>query len=273
MLRKGEVRLNGGRTRQDVKIATGDNIRIPPIRITETKNGKAPAYLVEKVRNSIIYEDNNYLAINKPAGISVHSGSRDPYGVIEALRQHVPQHPNIQLAHRIDRMTSGCLLFCKSRDVLRQVHAALKNGEVKKTYLALLRGKPDQSDFEVDASLTSGNLHSGERMVNVDHEGKKAVTIFHCQQRYKTSSLYEVELLTGRTHQIRVHASHIGHPLAMDIKYGDANYNKQMKQFGLKRMFLHASRLEFQLESMREKISIQADLPDDLSQFLKTEYI
>jgi len=188
--------------------------------------------------------------------------------VIEALRTARQDDTNLQLAHRLDRMTSGCLLFCKRSDVLRELHEAFRRGQISKKYLALVMGKPDADSFHVDLPLKKGTLRSGERMVQVDNTGKQAQSSFHVKKQFKTTALMEVELMTGRTHQIRVHASHAGHPVAMDKKYGHPEFNRQMKGLGLKRMFLHASCLEFRLAEMKKPVRIKADLPDDLKNIL-----
>lgn len=268
MLRKGEVRLNGSRVKQDRKLQSGDVVRIPPVHMDIQDKAMPPGYLVQRLLDNIIYEDDKILVVNKPGGISVHSGSRDPYGVIEALRSARQDNANLQLAHRLDRMTSGCLLFSKRNDVLRELHSAFRRGQINKKYLALVMGKPGANSFHVDLPLKKGTLISGERMVQVDNSGKQAQSNFHVKKQFKTAALMEVELLTGRTHQIRVHASHAGHPLAMDKKYGRPEFNRQMKELGLKRMFLHASCLEFRLTKMKKPMQIKADLPDDLKNIL-----
>ncbi|MDX1519873.1 MAG: pseudouridine synthase, partial [Gammaproteobacteria bacterium] len=203
MLRKGEVRLNGHRVRQDHKLNSGDIVRIPPARVDESSSGQPPAYLVRRIEDSVIHEDGLFIAINKPAGISVHSGSRDPHGVIEALRYARPDEKNLQLVHRLDRMTSGCLLFCKRTDTLRLIHRVMRDGQVSKKYLALVKGKPARREFRVDAALSKGHLKSGERMVEVSRDGKQAQSVFRVVRQFGRAALAEVELLTGRTHQIR----------------------------------------------------------------------
>ncbi len=270
MLRKGEVRINGGRVKQGLKLRAGDVVRIPPAHFDEADPKQPPAALVRRIQGSIIHEDERFLAINKPPGISVHSGSRDPFGAIEALRAARPELENLQLVHRLDRMTSGCLLFCKRGDVLREVHQALRTGQVDKRYLALIRGRPRRKQFSVEAALSAGNLRSGERMVSIDSQGKQAHSDFRVVRLFKTAALAEVQLLTGRTHQIRVHAAHVGHPLAMDMKYGDRDFNKNMKALGLKRIFLHANSLTVRLESLEKPLQLTAELSDDLQTFMAT---
>ncbi len=270
MLRKGEVRINGGRVKQGLKLRAGDVVRIPPAHFDEADPKQPPAALVRRIQGSIIHEDERFLAINKPPGISVHSGSRDPFGAIEALRAARPELENLQLVHRLDRMTSGCLLFCKRGDVLREVHQALRTGQVDKRYLALIRGRPRKKQFSVEAALSAGNLRSGERMVSIDSQGKQAHSDFRVVRLFKTAALAEVQLLTGRTHQIRVHAAHVGHPLAMDMKYGDRDFNKNMKALGLKRIFLHANSLTVRLESLEKPLQLTAEFSDDLQTFIAT---
>ncbi|MCG8325246.1 MAG: RluA family pseudouridine synthase [Thiotrichales bacterium] len=268
MLRKGEVRINGRRVRQDRKLEAGDVVRIPPVHSVAPVLDTAPVFLQERLGKSIIYEDERILAVNKPAGISVHSGSRDSHGVIEALRSLRPDEPGLQLAHRLDRMTSGCLLLCKDNATLREIHQRLRQGQVRKFYQALVMGHPGRKTFEVQLALRKGQLRGGERMVTVDATGKMSKSVFRQVRRFKRACLMEIELHTGRTHQIRVHASESGHPLAMDRKYGDTDFNRRMKGLGLKRMFLHANRVEFSLDGGKPLV-ISAELPGDLDEFLQ----
>lgn len=270
MLRKGEVRLNGGRVKQDRKLQAGDVIRIPPVQMDDIPAGTPPPALVKRLSESVIFENEALLAINKPAGISVHGGSRDPYGVIEALRAVGKEYAGLQLAHRLDRMTSGCLLLCKRMDMLRDINRLIAAGDTTKSYLALVKGHPDE-EFTVDLPLKKGSLRGGERVVRVDDTGKSARTRFRSRQHYRQCTLVDVDLLTGRTHQIRVHAAESGHPLALDIKYGDDSFNRKMKQLGLPRMFLHAASLTLPLPGTSRTIDIEAPLPGEMKHFLLTE--
>lgn len=269
MIRKGEVRVNKGRIKQNYRLQLGDMVRIPPVYITPRENlSKLPEALSRLIKNSIIYEDEYLLAINKPSNIAVHSGSGVPYGVIEILRMQRPESHFLELVHRLDRATSGCLLVAKDHKTLRGMHDILKSGEVKKMYLALLKGQLMNTLQTVDLSLSKKGGASGDRKVRVDKAGKQALTHFHLLERFNVASLSRVELMTGRTHQIRVHAASIDHPLAGDEKYGDWEFNRAMKKSGLKRLFLHAETLSFKMPTTGKQINLTAQLPDELQQCL-----
>ncbi len=269
MLRKGEVRVNKGRVKQSARINTGDVIRIPPVHQADAATIPPSRSLVDLVENSILTENPRFIVLNKPSGISVHSGSRDQNGVIEALRATGDNRGSYQLVHRLDRMTSGCLLIAKDSQALRVANEALRQQRFKKNYLTLMQGQPGDDVFDVDVSMSRGHSRSGERMSEIDADGKRAKSRFSIQQRFKQAALADVWLQTGRTHQIRVHASHLGHPLALDNKYGDPLFNKEMKQLGLKRLFLHASRLECDLDELGIRLNIHAPLPEDLQFILQ----
>ena len=269
MIRKGEVRVNKGRIKQNYRLQLGDMVRIPPVYITPRENlSKPPEALSRLIKNSIIYEDEYLLAINKPSNIAVHSGSGVPYGVIEILRVQRPESHFLELVHRLDRATSGCLLVAKDHKTLRGMHDILKSGDVKKMYLALLKGQLMKTLQTVDLSLSKKGGASGDRKVRVDKAGKQALTHFHLLERFNVASLSRVELMTGRTHQIRVHAASIDHPLAGDEKYGDWEFNRAMKKSGLKRLFLHAETLSFKMPTTGKQINLTAQLPDELQQCL-----
>ncbi len=269
MIRKGEVRVNKGRIRQNYRLQTGDLIRIPPVYINPRETpARPPESLSELIRNSIIYEDEYLLAINKPSNIAVHSGSGVPYGVIEILRAQRPEAHFLELVHRLDRATSGCLLIAKDHKTLRGMHDILKSGDVKKMYLALLKGHLIHALEKVDLPLIKTGTTSGDRKVRVDKAGKQALTHFYLLERFNVASFTRVELMTGRTHQIRVHAASIDHPLAGDDKYGDWEFNRTMKKTGLKRLFLHAERLSFEMPGTGRQINLAAELPDNLKQCL-----
>jgi len=242
ILRRGEVRVNSGRIRAQYKVRTGDTVRIPPVRISESKPGHVPGLNLEQ---HVVFENPRLLVINKPPGIAVHGGSGLSYGLIEALRAERSTAPYLELGHRLDRETSGCLVIAKRRSFLRAFHEQLQQGQVKKLYLALVDGQWQGGKRTVDVALRKNQLRGGERMVNVDPEGKQAISIFRPVSVYQDASLVEVELKTGRTHQIRVHGQHIGRPLAGDEKYGDEQFNSRMRAIGLRRMLLHAQMLEF----------------------------
>lgn len=270
MIRKGEVRVNKGRIKQNYRLQTGDTVRVPPMYLsTQEKPSTPPEKLSELIGNSIIYEDDYLIAINKPSNIAVHSGSGVRYGVIEILRAQRPETDFLELIHRLDRATSGCLLIAKGHKTLRGTHGILKSGHVKKNYLALLKGQLTETMRTVDMPLNKVSTESGDRMVRVDNAGKQALTHFHSQEHFRVASLSRIELVTGRTHQIRVHAAYIDHPLAGDEKYGDWEFNRAMKKLGLKRLFLHAETLSFEMPDTGKQIELKAPLPDELDQFLK----
>ncbi|MGD2136810.1 MAG: RluA family pseudouridine synthase [Gammaproteobacteria bacterium] len=258
MLRRGEVRVNSGRIRARYKVRAGDTIRIPPVRISAAGT-LTPGSAVD-LEGRIVFENARCLIIDKPSGIAVHGGSGLDYGVIEALRAGRPGEPYLELAHRLDRDTSGCLVIAKRRSFLRAFHEQLRGGMVTKRYLALLAGRWEGGSRTVSVPLRKNHLRSGERMVIVDDGGKAATTLFRPVSRYATTVLVEVDLKTGRTHQIRVHAAHIGHPLAGDGKYGDPAFNRRMRETGLRRLFLHAHMIEFTDAPAGEPISVSLPL-------------
>jgi 23S rRNA pseudouridine955/2504/2580 synthase len=270
IIRKGELRINKKRVKPDYRLQEGDIIRIPPLRLAPpaTKNS-LNAKLAALLEKAIIFEDKHFLALNKPSGIAVHGGSGIHLGVIEALRLLRPQLKFLELVHRLDRDTSGCLLLAKKSSVLKELHGLLRSGEIKKTYITLVTGHWPKSLLKVDAPLYKNQLQSGERIVRVQTEGKSSLTEFSVQHYYTESTLVAAMPITGRTHQIRVHAQFAKHPIIGDEKYGDKESNKKMRQLGCKRLFLHASQLEFTLSSIAKTITLTAELPEDLNQVLK----
>ena len=270
MLRKGEVRVNSSRVKPDYRLMEQDTIRIPPVyRDTpETAEHIPSPAMVGKINDNIIYEDDFILAINKPAGLAVHAGSGDQFGLIEILRTLRTDQSFLELVHRLDKATSGCLLIAKDHRILRNLHTMLQENRVKKTYLALLKGRLAKN-LEVSLPLRKNEMLSGERMVQVHAGGKVARTSFHPEKIYKSASLAHIEIATGRTHQIRVHAASVRHPVAGDDKYGDREFNKSIKKYGLKRMFLHAESLVLKLPYSGMLKTITAPLPDDLLMLLK----
>ncbi len=267
-LRQGEVRVNKKRVDANYRLQEDDLIRIPPLRVAERPSGKAPVWSLQNMQDSLLYEDDQILIINKPSGIAVHGGSGVDFGVIETWRQLRPELKMLELAHRIDRDTSGCLIIAKKRSALLALQELQRSQEIEKNYLALVRGYWPGKKL-VDLPLEKNILQSGERMVRVSDKGKSAQTIFEPLHHYKGATLVKVTLLTGRTHQIRVHAAHLGHPLAGDEKYGDKTFNKKMRELGLKRMFLHAASLQFTLPLNKTSIAICAMLDTDILQFIK----
>ncbi len=274
MIRKGEVRVNKGRIKQDYRLQTGDMVRVPPVYLTPRENSsRPPERLSALIRNSIIHEDEYLIAINKPSNVAVHSGSGVEYGVIEILRAQRPEAHFLELIHRLDRATSGCLLIAKDHKTLRGMHDLLKSGAVKKNYLALMKGQLMDTLRTVDMPLSKSDTIPGDRKITVDKTGKQALTHFHLLERFSVASLSRVELMTGRTHQIRVHAAYIEHPLAGDDKYGDWEFNRAMKKSGLKRLFLHAETLSFEMpdtgkQGTGKQINLRAQLPHELDQCL-----
>ena len=270
VLRKGEVRVNKGRIKPTYRLQAGDTVRIPPIHVAEPGEHVPPtAHVLQRIENSIIYEDSALIIINKPSGIAVHGGSGLSYGVIEALRAARPDAHHLELVHRLDRDTSGCLMIAKKRSMLRSLHELLRTDHgIDKCYLALIMGQWQGGKRVVDAALSKNELRSGERVVRVSDEGKSSASVFRPQRVFAEASLMEVRPLTGRTHQIRVHAAHVGQPVAGDEKYGDAEFNRRMAALGLKRLFLHAHALTFEVPETGQKVSVTAPLSDDLKEVL-----
>jgi 23S rRNA pseudouridine955/2504/2580 synthase len=261
ILRKGEVRVNKGRIKQTYRLKLGDMVRVPPVRVAEEdgaiKLGDEP---LQRLQQSIIFEDSRFLILNKPSGMAVHGGSGLSFGVIEGLRALRPEAPYLELAHRLDRETSGCLVIAKRRSALRGYQLQQVEGNVEKHYVTLVKGQWQGELRKIDVALMKNELRSGERVVRVNPEGKRAISIFSPIKRFKNATLMRVKLITGRTHQIRVHAQHSGHPIAGDPKYGDEPFNREMGALGLKRLFLHAESIRFTLpDEMTYDISAPLD--------------
>jgi 23S rRNA pseudouridine955/2504/2580 synthase len=267
VIRKGEVRVNGHRAGPDTRLQARDKIRIPPVRVRPPEEvGRPPADLQETIRKAIVYEDARLLVLDKPAGVAVHGGSGVSFGVIEALRALRPDE-HLELAHRLDRDTSGCLIVARNTASLRVLHALFReeNTTFEKRYLALLKGPWDLGKKRIDAPLRTDTRVGGERTVRVDASGKPSLSEFRPVQFFgKRATLMEVSLLTGRTHQIRVHALHAGHPVAGDQKYGDATFNEDMRELGLNRMFLHAHSVSFEWPEGGQ-FSVNTPLPSELA--------
>jgi 23S rRNA pseudouridine955/2504/2580 synthase len=266
--RTGEVRVNGSRAKPDRRLVAGDEIRIPPVRVAERgETVPPPTSQLNRVEASIIHEDREFLVIDKPAGVASHGGSGVSFGAIELMRAARPRD-TLELAHRLDRDTSGVLVLTRKRSALTALQSEIREGRVEKRYLALIEGALPKSRLTVDAPLRKSVLQGGERLVRVDPEGKESRSHFSELDRYSGASLVEVALETGRTHQIRVHAQHLGHPLAGDEKYGDREFNKTMREQGLKRLFLHAARFEFNLGE--RAYSFSAPLAPELAAVIDT---
>ncbi len=270
IVRKGEVRINKGRIKADYRLQSGDQLRIPPLRMaTQAPPTKPGKWVLESLANAILYEDNGLLVINKPSGIAVHGGSGINYGVIEALRELRPQEKGLELVHRIDRDTSGCLMLAKRRSALRGYHQQLQQGEIEKRYLAMIAGNwGGEQRRRVDAPLQKNTLRSGERVVRVDPEGKHALTLFQVVESFPQVTLVEALLRTGRTHQIRVHLAHLGTPILGDEKYGTPASDALSKEIGLKRLALHAASLTLPRPD-QSPLRIEAPLDPALRDTLK----
>ncbi len=265
MIRKGEVRVNKGRSRAAYKVQEGDIVRIPPVaRAVNSGVSVANPAKAGWILERIIYEDEQLLAIDKPAGLAVHGGSGISLGAIELLRSARPEAPYLELVHRLDRATSGVLMLAKKRSALRRLHAAFRDGEADKNYQALLLGQWQGGERTVDLPLVVEHRQNGERHVRVGDDGKPAASVFTPQESFAGTTLVNVRLLTGRTHQIRVHAAASGHPVAGDARYGDAEGDPP----GLKRLFLHAASLELAHPTTGESLRLTAPLDNELEKIL-----
>jgi len=269
VIRKGEVRINKGRAKPERKLQAGDSVRVPPIRVSQEKPEVKPSgNLRSLLEASVLYESKELMVVNKPSGLAVHGGSGISLGLIESLRQMRPENSFMELVHRLDRDTSGCILVAKKRSMLVYLQGLFRGvKQIDKRYLALVRGRWPNRAKVVDASLQKNELSSGERMVRVSLEGKPSKTEFDVVKRFEEVTLVQAKPITGRTHQIRVHALHKGHPLVGDDKYGNDEFNKQMKKQGCRRLFLHAASLQFMLPD-GQSLLVQAPLPEELQNFI-----
>ena len=272
IVRKGEVRVNKGRVDVKYRLVPGDIVRIPPVRVAERSEASyVPQGLQAALEQGILFEDEGFLVVNKPAGFAVHGGSGVSSGIIEGLRLLRPESHFLELVHRLDKDTSGCLIIAKKRSTLKLLHALFRDNNVHKTYLALLTGKWGRKKLIVTAPLLKNVSKGGERMVMISSAGKEAETLFRRVKLFADSTLVEASPKTGRTHQIRVHALSLGHPIVGDERYGRDDLNRQFKARGYKRMFLHAERLKFQHPVTGEQLTILAPLPQQLEALLKHE--
>jgi 23S rRNA pseudouridine955/2504/2580 synthase len=263
IVRSGEVRINSKRVEASQKVAAGDRIRVPPVRVAERGEPEVPPHY----KLPVLFEDESLLAIDKPAGIAVHGGSGVAHGVIESLRSMRPDARFLELVHRLDRETSGILLVAKKRQALTGLHEMLRSRDMDKRYLAGVAGRFRNELQRVRLALAKRIAPDGGKRVSVSDEGQEAETVLRLVERRDEASLLEAELLTGRTHQIRVHLAHLKHPVLGDDKYGDFELNKALRKKGLKRMFLHASRLTFAHPVTDERVVIESALPADLAKF------
>lgn len=269
ILRKGEVRVNKSRVKPEYKLESGDLVRIPPISVsTKTQNTPVSPSLNKLLEASIVYEDDSLLVLNKPAGLAVHGGSGVNLGLIEALRAKRPDAKFLELVHRLDRDTSGCVMIAKKRSKLRALHEQLRNGGITKIYWALVEGRWSKRKELVNIGLEKNELQSGERMVRATPDGKHSLTEFSIIDKYEEATLIEAKPITGRTHQIRVHTQFAGHPILGDPKYGKKDTNKHFKSLGLNRMFLHASELRIAQTDTKQELIIKAPLDNELVNFL-----
>tara|TARA_B100001146_G_scaffold193308_1_gene179817 strand:+ start:261 stop:1169 length:909 start_codon:yes stop_codon:yes gene_type:complete len=259
IIRKGEVRLNSKRIKPRHKIQEGDIVRIPPLKIIENETVKPSSNIVEIIKEKIIFEDKSILVINKPVGIASHGGSGISLGLIEIVRQIIPSYENVQLVHRLDKDTSGCIVLTKKKSVLREMHNELRNHSVEKKYVAITKGHWQQNSIDVNLNLLKLKNKSGEQKVKVSDEGKESITKFKVIKQNKNFSQINCTLLTGKTHQIRVHCQYLEHPIMGDRKYGDKDFNKLAKKIGITRMMLHASSINFK----RMKFSIDSQIPEE----------
>jgi len=262
VLRSGEVRVNSGRVKPEYRLQPGDRVRVPPMRVSTKVRTAKPAEF------PIVHEDAAILVVDKPAGVAVHGGSGVSFGVIESLRAARPQAKLLELAHRLDRDTSGLLIVAKKRSALVELHRMLREGEIEKVYLTVAKGRWEGKSRELRESLHKYVNAKGERRVSVHEEGMAAVTQVKALKTSELASYLEVRLLTGRTHQIRVHLAHAGHPVLGDDKYGDFELNHRLEKQGVRRLFLHASRLAFPHPISKEAIDLKAPLPAEMKKFV-----
>lgn len=273
IVRKGEVRVNKGRTSVKYRLKSGDIVRIPPLRmsaqISADHRQKPIPLLKNKLEKAILYEDRDLIVLNKPTGMAVHGGSGISFGVIETLRAMRPEEKHLELAHRLDRETSGCLVVTRRRAALKVFHELLQQDKIEKKYLALVYGHwGKKTSISIDAPLKKNMLKGGERMVQVDPTGKQALTHFKLLEKFADAMLLEATLVTGRTHQIRVHLAHAGTPIIGDPKYGNDYANRQYRKLGLNRLFLHAYKLSFSMPGAAQQMNFQAPLDEELEAIL-----
>lgn len=272
IVRTGEVRVNKGRIKPEYRLQIGDIVRVPPLRLSEEAAPATPSpQLSQSLTDRILYQEHGIIAMNKPTGLAVHGGSGVAYGLIEALRAIYPTKDFLELVHRLDRDTSGLILVADKRSILRHLHEQLRDGKMHKVYVALLAGNLKGANHKVTAPLDKTNLASGERVVRVSRDGKAAETHFKVIERFENCTLVEAKPLTGRTHQIRVHAQFLGHPILGDDKYCPNEKNKEAKdKYGLNRLFLHARDLTFKLPNEEAPVKLHCPLAPELTQVLET---
>ncbi len=268
ILRDGQVRVNSKRVDATYRLQLEDVVRIPPVRVAAPQHTVKPASVAIKLANAVIYEDDALLALNKPAGMAVHGGSGISRGVIEQLRLERPQARFLELAHRLDRETSGVLLVGKKRSALTRLHDMMRENHMRKRYLMLVNGCWKDQKRRVVLSLVKHEMENGEKRVSVQPGGQHSETVFYLKENLGEFSLLEAELVTGRTHQLRVQLAHLGFPILGDDKYGDFSLNKRLNKAGLKRMFLHSAQTGLNHPLTQEPLTLVAPLPGDLQNFL-----
>ncbi len=264
-IRSGEVRVNGGRVRADSRIHLGDKVRIPPLN-TRNPTPKMGSKSSDSWSIQIVHEDDHVMVVNKPAGLAVHAGTRHGYGLIEMMQARTGQNGQLQLVHRLDLETSGCLLLAKSRKMLLKMHADLASRQrIRKQYLALVQGAPKSRQIDIRVPL--GKTKASDHRVKPDQQGRDSQSILNLERSYANCSLLRIDLITGRMHQARVHCAELGLPIAGDHRYGDPQFNKYMRSQGLNRLFLHASRVCF-FDYDDLPITVNAPLPEALQNLL-----
>ena len=274
MLRCGEIRVNGCRARPGYSLCDGDKLRLPPMEYrpeVARPQPQIPGDILNSLRQSVLYEDSELLAINKPSGLAVHGGSRLRFDLLRAMKKLRPGCKYLELGHRLDRDTSGCLLLCKNQATQRGIHAMFRKGEIKKLYLAMVLGVPRKNSMEVSLPLQyrGRNTRYHDKVVVSEH-GKEAITIVKLRETGENHSLLELEPVTGRTHQLRVHLAQTGHPIAGDTRYGDRDFNRELSAMGLNRLFLHSVALR--LPEYTGVAEIRAKLPPELQSFYRVIY-
>ncbi len=271
LLRSGQVRVNSGRRRPDYRLRAGDRVRLPPQAAADPPAGRpaVPASLRAQLAAAVIEQSPELIVLDKPAGLAVHGGSGVSFGVIEGLRAAYPEDERLELVHRLDRETSGCLLVARKRGMLKALHAQFRDNTVEKRYLTLVKGRWQRGRDTVDLPLDVRHRDGGERHVVVADSGKPARTQFRLVEDFGQASLLEVMPHTGRTHQIRVHAQAVGHPVAGDERYGDPDFNEDMAMLGLDRLFLHAHAVSFTHPTSGEPCALSAPLPPALAAVLE----
>ncbi len=269
IIRKGEVRVNKKRSKPDYKLQIGDQVRIPPVHLDQEKPQKSrpPKHLLNRLEKTVLFENNDILIIDKPAGLAVHAGSGVDYGVIDAMRLLYPQ-TEIELVHRLDRDTSGCLMLAKNRQALLAMQTLLRGNQLSKNYIAVVQGNWPRELTEITQPLQKFHLPNGERRVQVDASGKPALSKVRLLRGGKHYSVIQVELVTGRTHQIRVHCQSQGHAVCGDDKYGDSEFNRRLRQRRIKRLMLHAASLELPHSDYTSEVVINAPLPAEFELLL-----